>query len=43
MAQRAIREYDGKAIFSKHWDKYFSGFHYGFKSVLVISGKEFLE
>lgn len=43
MAQRAIREYDGKAIFSKHWDKYFSGFHYGFKSVLVTSGKELLE
>jgi len=43
MAQRAIREYDGKAIFSKHWEKYFSGFHYGFKSVLVTSGKELLE
>ncbi len=43
MAQRAIREYDGKAIFSKHWDKYFSGFHYGFKSVLVTSGKELLD
>lgn len=43
MAQRAIREYDGKAIFSKHWDKYFSGFHYGFKSVIVASGKELLE
>ena len=40
MAQRAIREYDGKAIFSKHWEKYFSGFHYGFKSVLVTSGDE---
>ncbi len=43
MAQRAIREYDGKAIFSKHWEKYFSGFHYGFKSVLVTSGKELLD
>ena len=40
MAQRAIREYDGKAIFSKHWEKYFSGFQYGFKSVLVSSGDE---
>jgi len=40
MAQRAIREYDGKAIFSKQWEKYFSGFHYGFKSVLVTSGEE---
>ncbi len=43
MAQRAIREYDGKAIFSKHWEKYFSGFHYGFKSVLVTSGQELLD
>jgi len=40
MAQRAIREYDGKAIFSKHWEKYFSGFHYGFRSVSVSSGNE---
>ncbi len=40
MAQRAIREYDGKALFSKHWENYFSGFHYGFKSVLVTSGDE---
>ncbi|KIM09841.1 MAG: ATPase [Sulfurovum sp. FS06-10] len=38
MAQRAIREYDGKALFSKQWERYFSGFHYGFKSVLVSSG-----
>ncbi len=43
MAQKAIREYDGKALFAKHWEKYFSGFHYGFKSVLVTSGKELLE
>jgi len=43
MAQRAIREYDGKAIFAKHWEEYFSGFHYGFKSVMVASGKELLE
>ncbi len=40
MAQRAIREYDGKAIFARHWEEYFSGFHYGFKSVLVTSGDE---
>ena len=40
MAQRAIREYDGKALFAKHWNKYFDGFHYGFKSVLVRSGDE---
>lgn len=42
MAQRAIREYDGKAIFSRHWENYFSGFTYGFKSVLVTSGAELL-
>ncbi|OYZ56160.1 MAG: ATPase, partial [Sulfuricurvum sp. 24-42-5] len=40
MAQRAIREYDGKAIFSKHWENYFSGFRYGFKSVLVTNGDD---
>jgi len=43
MAQRAIREYDGKALFAKHWNEYFDGFHYGFKSVLVTSGAELLE
>jgi ATP-citrate lyase beta-subunit len=43
MAQKAIREYDGKALFSKQWSNYFDGFHYGFKSVLVTSGKELLE
>ena len=42
MAQKAIREYDGKALFSKQWENYFSGFHYGFKSVLVTSGAELL-
>ncbi len=40
MAQRAIREYDGKALFSKHWNEYFDGFNYPFKSVLVTSGDE---
>jgi len=40
MAQKAIREYDGKAIFAKHWNEYFDGFSYGFKSVLVTSGEE---
>jgi len=43
MAQKAIREYDGKAIFAKHWNEYFDGFHYGFKSVLVTSGDELKE
>ena len=42
MAQKAIREYDGKALFSKQWNNYFSGFHYGFKSVLVQNGAELL-
>jgi len=40
VAQKAIREYDGKALFAKHWHKYFSGLHYDFKSVLVTSGDE---
>ena len=40
MAQKAIREYDGKAIFAKHWNEYFDGMHYPFKSVLVASGDE---
>lgn len=40
MAQRAIREYDGKALFAKVWDNYFTGFKYGFESVLVTSGAE---
>ncbi len=43
MAQKAIREYDAKALMSKHWENYFSGFHYGFKSVLVTSGEELLK
>ena len=43
MAQKAIREYDGKALFAKHWEDYFSGFHYAFKSVLVTSGEELLK
>jgi len=43
MAQRAIREYDGKALFSRHWNEYFEGFNYPFKSVLVTSGDELRE
>ncbi len=43
MAQKAIREYDGKALFAKHWNEYFDGFHYDFKSVLVTSGEELLK
>ena len=43
MAQKAIREYDGKAIFAKHWNEYFDGFNYDFKSVLVTSADELRE
>lgn len=36
MAQRGIREYDGKRILAKHWSDYFAPeFEYDFKSVLV--------
>jgi ATP-citrate lyase beta-subunit len=41
MAQRAIREFDGKALFAKAWDNYFGdAFEYAFKSALVTSGDE---
>jgi ATP-citrate lyase beta-subunit len=43
MAQRAIREFDSKAIFSRNWEKYFHGFNYWFRSVLVTSGDELLK
>ena len=43
MAQRAIREYDGKKIFAKHWNEYFKGIEYPFESVLVRSGEELLK
>ncbi|WP_456451409.1 ATP citrate lyase citrate-binding domain-containing protein [Hydrogenimonas sp.] len=43
MAQKAIREYDGKALFAKHWNEYFDGFKYDFKSVLVTSADELRE
>jgi ATP-citrate lyase beta-subunit len=36
MAQRAIREYDGKRILASNWKEYFNGdFVYDFKAVLV--------
>lgn len=36
MAQKGIREYDGKALLSKCWDQYFGGdLKFSFKSVLV--------
>ncbi len=43
MAQRAIREYDGKRLFHDHWNKYFDGMNYAFESVLVTSGSELKE
>ncbi|WP_281951127.1 ATP citrate lyase citrate-binding domain-containing protein [Nitrosophilus kaiyonis] len=43
MAQRAIREYDGKKLFAKNWDKYFAPLKYSFESVLVTSGEELLK
>jgi len=43
MAQRAIREYDGKKLFAKNWDKYFAPLKYPFESVLVTSGEELLK
>lgn len=39
MAQRAIKEFDCKTLFKTHWEHYFSGFTYDFKSVLVQSKK----
>ncbi|MFP4332527.1 MAG: ATP citrate lyase citrate-binding domain-containing protein [Campylobacterales bacterium] len=44
MAQRAIREYDGKSILHRNWNKYFGDkFEYPFESVLVTSGNELKE
>ncbi|EDM23099.1 ATPase [Caminibacter mediatlanticus TB-2] len=43
MAQKPIREYDGKRLFNENWDKYFSGLEYPFESVLVTSGEELKE
>ena len=40
MAQKPIREYDGKKLFKENWDKYFKGLNYPFESVLVRSGEE---
>jgi len=40
MAQKPIREYDGKRLFKENWDKYFEGLEYPFESVLVTSGDE---
>jgi ATP-citrate lyase beta-subunit len=43
MAQKPIREYDGKRLFAENWDNYFKGLKYPFESVLVTSGEELLK
>jgi ATP-citrate lyase beta-subunit len=43
MAQKPIREYDGKKLFKQNWEQYFSGLNYPFESVLVTSGDELRE
>jgi ATP-citrate lyase beta-subunit len=43
MAQKPIREYDGKKLFKENWENYFSGLNYPFESVLVTSGDELRE
>jgi len=43
MAQKPIREYDGKRLFKENWNEYFSGLEYPFESVLVTSGDELKE
>ena len=40
MAQKPIREYDGKRLFKENWNNYFQGLNYPFESVLVRSGEE---
>ncbi len=45
MAQRGIREFDGKRLLKKYWDNYFPTLKYPFKAVLVEEGhtlKEYL-
>jgi len=43
MAQKPIREYDGKRLFKENWENYFSGLNYPFESALVTSGDELKE
>jgi ATP-citrate lyase beta-subunit len=40
MAQRAIREYEGKRIFAHNWPRYFGRFQYDFQAASVASGDE---
>jgi ATP-citrate lyase beta-subunit len=39
MAQRAIREYEGKRILQHNWSRYFGQFHYDFQAASVASGE----
>ncbi|MEO1942285.1 MAG: ATPase, partial [Campylobacterales bacterium] len=45
MAQKPIREFDGKRLFKENWEEYFGplGLEYPFESVLVQSGEELKE
>jgi len=40
MAQRAIREFEGKRIFHNNWARYFGQFEYRFQSASVANGDE---
>jgi ATP-citrate lyase beta-subunit len=40
MAQRAIREFEGKRIFQHNWSRYFGQFKYDFQAASVASGDE---
>jgi len=41
MAQRPIREYDGKALFARNWAEFFGDkFRYAFQSSIVATGEE---
>lgn len=40
MAQRAIREYEGKRIFQNNWSRYFGQFKYELQAASVASGDE---
>jgi len=40
MAQRAIREYEGKRVFHTDWSRHFGQFRYDFQAASVASGEE---
>jgi ATP-citrate lyase beta-subunit len=40
MAQRAIREYEGKRLFHTDWSRHFGQFRYAFQAASVSSGSE---